>query len=953
MTNLLRKWGGTLCFLLLPFMAMAQQTSITGKVLDKTDNSPVMQASVLLLNLPDSTMVTGVVTDNNGIFSLKAKPGNYVLKLSFVGYVPYIKPLTLVKNKPVNLGTIQLEEDAVALSEALVTATVAQVVAKGDTLEYNSAAFRVPEGSTLEALIKKLPGAEIDENGKVTINGKEVKKIMLDGKEFFANDPSIAMNNLPVKMVDKVKTYNKKSDLARVTGIDDGEDETVLDLSVKPGMKKGWFGNIDLAGGTDDRYNLKTMLNRFTENQQYSFVAGMNNVNDNNFGNRGFRSWGRPMGLNTIKTIGFNMATTSDKLDMGGSSKITHRIGDVWSKTASETFISSQTSSYGRALSQAYNKSFSIEGDFSLEWRPDTLTNIIFRPNFSHGTTNNRSNSRSYTFNQDPEMDIDALIIAHDAGAINTASWVNSLINAAKTLSNNTTVDGRLQINRNLGKPGRNLTLSLRGGYTDNDNEQFSTSLRTYYQISGGGALVQDLNRYILSPTTSYYYSARLMYSEPIARALFLQLSYQYYYKNSTLNNKIYDMPATWRIEEGWNEAFASGYNTRLSKNADYDYHNNQVDLQLRWVNKKVRMSTGISFQPQHTLLSYKHISVDTVVKRKVFNFTPTLDFQYSFSNSTRLFVNYRGRSSQPSMTDLLEIRDDTNPLNVRIGNSGLKPVFTNTLSAFFNMFNPERQQGLALNMHYRNELNSITTRRSYDATTGGYTSKPENINGNWSLFGMIGFNTPVVDKRLTLHSSTFTTYNNINSYMSTTTVEQGAKNSTRQLGLSERLNLTFRNDWIEIGTTGGINYTRSTNSLQPQYNMDTYQFSYGMNTNIQLPWKISISTDITQNSRRGYSDSSMNRNELIWNAQLAKNFLKGDAATISLQMFDILRRQSNVSRSISAAMRQDMEYNGIFHYGMIHFIYRLNVFGGSNNAPHFPGEGRRYGEGRGSRGGF
>lgn len=927
-------------FLLIPLLAVAQQIKVSGAVYDKKQNEAIIQATVQLLHLPDSTMTAGAATDEKGHFTFTARPGKYAIKVSYVGYLPTVKPLTLTTGKnQVEVGSLFLEEDAITLGSVMVTAQAAQVVAKGDTLEYSSSAYRVPEGSTLEALVKKLPGAEIDENGKITVNGKEVKKITIDGKEFFANDPNIALKNIPVNMVDKVKTYDKKSDLARVTGIDDGDDETVLDLSVKPGMKKGWFGNLNLGAGTDSRYNGKLLLNRFSGDQQLSFVAGTNNVNDNDFGSGGFRSWGRPSGMNTVKTIGLNLAIAKDKVEIGGSTKITHTKGEVWTKTASETFITSATSSYGRSISDAINKSFSIQGDYKVEWKPDTLTNLIFRPNFSYNSTNNKSNSRSYTFNEDPEMDIDALIIAHDANNVNTSTWVNSLINAGKNIGKNTAIEGDLQINRNLGKNGRNITLRLRAGYTDNDSEQLSTSLRNFYQVTNSlPTNAEVLNRYIFVPTKNYNYSARLMYSEPIARSLFLQLSYQYQYRNSKLNNAIYDMPSSWTVENGWNDSYLSGYNERLSKNADYDYYNNQVDAQLRWITSKARLNVGISLQPQHTRLSYKHISVDTIVKRNVFNFTPTLDFNYSFSKTTRLFVNYRGRSSQPSMTDLLDIKDDTNPLNVRIGNSGLKPVFTNTLRAFFNSFNATKQRGIMASLFFVNELNSITTRRSYDASTGGYTSKPENINGNWNLFSMFNINSALKDKRFTLTSSTFSRFNNINSYMSTTNVEQGEKNSTRQLSLSERLNLTFRNDWLEIGASGSINYTHSTNTLQPQYNMDTYQFSYGFNTNIQLPWSMSISTDITQSSRRGYSDNSMNRNELVWNAQISKNFLKGNAATLSLQVFDILRRQSNISRNISAAMRQDVETNGIFHYGMLHFIYRLNIFGANAASNKFGG---------------
>ena len=227
--------------------------------------------------------------------------------------------------------------------------------------------------------------------------------------------------------------------------------------------------------------------------------------------------------------------------------------------------------------------------------------------------------------------------------------------------------------------------------------------------------------------------------------------------------------------------------------------------------------------------------------------------------------------------------------------------------------------------------MNQVSSRRTYNPETGGYTTKPENINGNWNLFGMLGSNTALKNKEFTISTNTNVNYQNMVSYISDRSVQEAGndKNTTKRLGLGERLRGTYRNDWFEFSLNGSINYTHLRNSYQTNNNQDTYQYSYGASTNINLPWNMTLSSDISQNSRRGYSDASMNRDELIWNAQIAQSFLKGNAATISLQFYDILRRQSNISRSISAAMRQDIEYNAIYSYAMIHFVYKLNLFGG------------------------
>ena len=942
----MKKWVlGLLLVALGVIPAFAQsgggKVIVSGRVLDGVDKSPVIQAGVQILSVKDSVVVAGNVTDLDGKFSLSARPGKYLLKISYIGYKTDFRNLTLDRNRlRTNVGEISLEVDAVMLDEAVVVAEAPEVIAKADTLVYNSSAYRVPEGSALEKLVKKLPGAEVDENGKITINGKEITKIMIDGKEFFADDPNIAMKNLPVNIIDKVRAYDKQSDMARMTGIDDGEEETVLDLSVKPELNKGWIGNVDLAVGTEDRYSGKFMLNRFVESNQFTVIGSANNVNDNGFpgGGGGFR-WGGQNGLNAVKMGGFNFSVENEKLEAGGSVNYNYRDADVRSKQNSETFVSSQTSSFKNALDASRNKTTHLVGDFRLEWRPDTMTWLMFRPRVTYGKTDNGSSSSSFTFNEDPELSTDELVEADDiTSLVSKEKIINTIVRNTLNRSDNINARGMLLFNRRLGKAGRNVTMRARYTYTNNDSEQLSASQTDYYQTAeealASGAVSEILNRYITTPTKTSDYSVRLSYSEPIFKGGFLQFSYDFQYKNSTTDNSTYDMPVDWEVGQGFIPGQAA-FNTDLSKSAEYNYYNHQAEVQLRWIRKKMRFNVGASFQPQRSTLSYTmgDYSVDTV--RTVFNFTPTLDFRYNFSKTSQLRVNYRGRSSQPSMTDLLPITDDTDPLNVKLGNPGLKPEFTNTLRVFYNTFNTEKQRGMMTHFSFQNVMNDISNRRTYDETTGGYRTMPENISGNWNLFGVLGTNTALKNKKYTINTFTMARYNNIVSYMSAgETLADTDKNKTRQLVMSERLRGTYRNDWWEISLNGSLTYNHSRNSFQEQSNMDTYQFSYGASTNVRLPWNMSIATDISQNSRRGYTDASMNRNELLWNAQISQDFLKGNAATVSVQFYDILRQQSNISRAITAAMRQDTEYNAIYSYCMVHFIYRLNLFGGKGNRP-------------------
>lgn len=947
--------------------------SISGNIIDGDTKTPVEQATVQVLSLPDSTYVTGVASLKNGSFTVPSiKFGKYVLKVSFIGYQPSFKPVQLSAAHPrANVGQIILGSDAIMLQEAVVTAEAPQVSVVEDTLVYNSTAYRTPEGAMLEELVKKLPGAEIDDDGNVKINGKDLKKIMVDGKEFFGGDVKTGLKNLPVDMIDKLKTYDKKSDLARITGIDDGEEETVLDLTVKKGMNQGWFGNADGGIGTKDRYLGRMMLNRFVDNTQVSVIGSANNVNDQGFsgGGGGGPRWGRMNGLNAKKTVGINFATQTSKIELGGSARYNYTGTDVSNINSSERFLQTGNS-FSNSNSLNRNKGTDFNADFRLEWKPDSMTNIIFRPNFSYRKTDNKSLSESGTFNGDPYnlvanpnlyLDLDNL----DSDDPLKDIRVNATNSSSLSKGNNISADGTLQVNRKLNSYGRNITFRGRFGYGDNDNDQYSQSTTHYYQLKnylGTNDSILDRRQYISTPTHDYNYAAQVTYSEPLTRNTFLQFSYQFQYKYSKSDKSTYDL-----LGEGWNlgDDLPVGYETNkvdsLSKNAEYHYYNHDISTSLRFIREKYQLSIGASFQPQNSKLSYKKGAYMVDTTRTVFNMAPNIDFRYRFSKVSQLRFTYRGRSSQPSMENLLPIVDNSNPLNIRMGNPGLKPSFSHSMRVFYNTYNGEKQRGMMAHANFSLTQNSITNSTRYNEETGGLITQPDNINGNWNAFAMFGFNTALKNKKFTINSFSRVNYNNNVGLLYNNETRVNDKNKTTGLILGENLNGAYRNDWFEFALNGSVEYTSERNKLRPESNQQPYTFAYGASTQLIFPWQMTLSTNISNNNRRGYRDESMNRSELIWNAQLAQNLLKG-SATISLELYDILKQQSNISRSLTDAMRSVSEYNGVTSYCMLHFIYRLNIFGnkearqGMRGGGHgdFPGGGRRgFGGGGHGRGGW
>ena len=960
-------------------LAQSGKVTVSGVVLDKEDNSPVMQATVQLLSLPDSTMAAGNVTNNNGRFSLSVKPGKYVLKVSFVGYLTHMKEYRLSGSKPtLNVGKIALSSDAIMLSEATVTAEAPQVTVSGDTLGYNASAYRTPEGAMLEELVKKVPGAEVDDDGNVKINGKEVKKLLVDGKEFFGGDVKTGLQNLPVDMVDKIKAYDRQSDNARITGIDDGEEETVLDLTVKKGMNQGWVGNIDGGLGTEDRYSASANVNRFASHgdvsKQFSVLGRVNNVGDQRFGGGGGPRWRRNNGLNSSKMAGLNYAIETKKFDFGASVRYNYRDNDVQSLGQIDNFLlGNRAASYTNNNSASRNKNQNLNGHLRLEWRPDSLTTFFMRGGLSWGDSESGSNSLSSTYNSNPfEVVADPYKFLDFEGESDErldAIRVNASNSGSLSESNSLSANLNMQLTRKLNDEGRNITLRGIGSYGDNESERYSNNITRYY---GDGIIAMEdtIRRYIHTPTNNYNIGAEVSYSEPIADRVYLQFSYRFQYGYSESDNSTYNLPFGWVLSDGLPNQFSQHQSEWLdpeqSKYAEYKKYNHDARFTFRVNRETWRLSAGMAFRPQNTKLSYKKGTYAVDTTRNVFNFSPEVDFRYQPQKQTQLRFTYRGRTSDPSMENLLPITDNSDPLNIRTGNPGLKPSFSHNMGLHFNTFNMDAQRGIFSALNGSFTQNAISNIRKYNDVTGGWTTMPENINGNWNVFGMFGINTAFKNnKKFNIGSFTNASYNNHVGYLTTGEMKDAQKNTTTSLSLGERLNGTYRNNWLEIGLNGSLNYTFEKDKLNPKNNQEPYTFSYGGNLQVYTPWNMTISTNMTNQARRGYSDASMNRNELIWNAQIAQSFLKG-ALTFSFEWNDILKEQSNIMTSYDNSGRKTYTYNGINSYGMIRAIYRFNIFGskdarekmmnrrgmgpGMGGGPMGRGMGRGMGHGMGGR---
>ena len=946
------------------------QRNISGKVIESDSQEPVAQTTVRLLK-SDSTMVTGSLTNLDGIFRVKAPAnGNYIVQVTCVGFKPYTKNVKISADKDIALGTIELKPDAIMLKGATVTGQAAKVTLKEDTFVYNASAYRTPEGSVVEELVKKLPGAQVDDDGKITINGKEVKKILIDGKEFMTGDTKTAMKNLPTSIVERVKAYDQKSDLARVSGIDDGEEETVLDFGIKRGMNRGYMVNADLAAGTRSRYSGRIFAGMQSSDLKIFIPMSANNVNDMGFpGGGGGRFGGGRQGLTATKMLGFNLNyEKKDRFKLDASIRWNHSNVDAVVRRSTEDFMSGNASTFSNNLTSNMSRTNSWNARFRLEWTPDSMTNIMMRPQFNYNSNDGLGEGYSMTFDEDPfktikdPYDDEELQKLIDKGVVKNRNVNNSI-----SYSDSKSAGGWLQLNRRLNSKGRNITLRFSGNVGEGMSRSFTNSLVEYYQLVNqfGEDSTYQANRYAVTPTKNWNYGLRATYSEPIFRQVYLQFSYQYQYSYTKSDRATYDFSnfaadffgVTPRYR-GWDDYLAllggsplEGFrDDKLSRFSEYRNYNHTAEIMLRVVRKAYNLNIGFQVMPQrsHFTQDYQGVHTDTV--RTVTNIAPTADFRWKISNVSQLRFNYRANSSQPSMSDLLDITDNSDPLNVRKGNPGLKPSFTQNFRLFYNNYIQNHQRSIMANVSFSTTRNSISNMVTYDAASGGRTTRPENINGNWNAFGMFMFNT-AIDSAGFFNVNTFTTlrYNNSVGYVSVGRNTDSQKSTTKSTTVGERLAASYRNSWLEFELNGSLEYMHARSELQSNNNLDTWTFSYGGSLQLTAPWGTQLSTSMNMNSRRGYNDASMNTNELIWNAQVSQSFLRGNALTLSLQFYDILHRQSTFSRTVDAMRRSDTEYNAITNYAMLHVIYRLNIFGsGSNRGPQGgpggPGGGRRGG---------
>ncbi|MEI7675562.1 MAG: outer membrane beta-barrel protein [Bacteroidales bacterium] len=940
------------CFFFFANSIIGQTSSLSGKVLESINGEPIQLATIRVYIISkDTILIKGGTSDSKGLFFIDNLPKNkYLVRFDCVGFKKKFQHIELKNSSksPTNMGSIYLVENQINLQEATVVGRVPEVIVKQDTLEYNPAAFKLQPGSVVEDMLKRMSGVEIDTEGKIKVAGKEVKKIYVDGKEFFVNDPTVATKNFTTDMIDRIQVIDKKSDLSLLTGIDDGEEETVINLTIKKGMKKGWMGNLQAGGGKEVgdtnngiRYESNALINRFFGDSQFSIIANGNNTN-----NMGSRDWGSgfssQMGMKGGKGGGGNNSgiTTSNLIGVNGAFALTDnlKIGGNIMFNHSDNFAN-QVSSRRNLLkdSVSFNNSRSVNNynsdNFStalkMEYKPDSSWTMIFTPTISINKSITNSNDSSQLL----------------AGEVRDP--INSTGKMSYNKNTGISLNSRLDISYEFEKKGRRMSVSVEGGHNEGDGSG-TIYANTLYQRNDTSILQ---NQKILNNSANNSFRLYTTFVEPIGTNNFLQFAYSLKINDSHSDKYSYNK------ENGIDLEYTI-LDPKYSKSLDNAYINQQFGTSFQVVREKYGYTIGLDLTPSFS--RSKTYLLDSIYSnrpsRSVINYAPNIEYTYQFDKSHNLRINYRGRSNQPSISQLDPTVNQSSATNITIGNPSLLPSFNNNLTIRYRSNNRETQRSLMSQIQCQYTVNSIINKTTYDEK-GNRKTEYVNENGEWNSSIALMYNTPIGKSKFQLNSYSTGSYNNQIGYSSIVTSAPPIKNTANTLSLNENLGIIYRNDWLYSQLRGSVKYAKSNNSLATLSKNETMNSSISYNAQFSLPAGLSLSSDIKYAQNRGFT-AGYNKSETIWNAELSKTLFQRKQGTIRLKIYDILRQQLNYSWTSNAQYIQDSRYNTLTSYFMVFFNYRFNSMGrGAKREEYKNHDGHGHGDGgggfKGEGGGF
>jgi len=900
-------------------MAQKNKIIVKGRLVDTLQKQQIENATVSIVNLKDSSLAGFTRTDATGKFILtNVLPGLYRLSASMVGFHPLWKNIDITAGNETDLGDITMKDKSL-LNTVTVQNLRPPVQVNGDTLEFNAEAFKTKPNAVVEDMLKKMPGVEVDKDGTIRVNGQKISRVLVNGKEFFGNDPKIATRNLDADAVDKVQVFDKKSDQAEFTGVDDGNSEKAINLKLKKDRKKMNFGKVTAGAGTTNRYDGQFNVNRFNGDKQLSAIGMANNTNRQGFtfsdvlnftgetqrmmrGGGGARivvntggpaDFGLPVqGVNNSEGIaktlagGINFNETWKKKSEANGSYFYNNIDVVNEKNTSRQNLSPVNPFVYNEKSYSDKKSESHRLNFSIDAKLDSFNSLKFTPQV---TTQHNQYSNNSTYHS---------LLPGD-----------KLLNQGFT---NTTTDatgfnysGNLLYRHKFKKKGRTFSSNINTAYNDTRSSGTLQSINNFYN---NGTLdykdTLDQANHLNSLTGSY--GINLSYTEPLNKRALIEVNGFYNKSNGELNKKTYDLDNQTGKHDVLNDALSNTFNS------NYTYSGGGVNLRSQ--KKKITLGVGTGVQYASLLNRLKD---NSTIGQHFINLLPAANFTYNFSSTKNLSVQYTTSTQQPTPAQLQPVNDVSDPLNIKTGNPNLQQQYQHNVNLNYFAASPFAQKNFFAYANI-NALQKAIVNADVLDQFGSRTTTYNNVNGVYNLFaGMeAGFKVKKINTRFNIGTSSIL-YNNYNFL-------NAQKNRITNLAINPRLGITYNyKEKFDISIVSRFSYNKIKYSLQPSFNDNYWRNTYEADANINLPWNISINNEFAYSVNSGRSQG-YNKNVALWNAAITKGLFKYSRGTLKLSVFDLLNQNIGINRNANLNYIEDASYKVLTRFYMMSFTYNL-----------------------------
>lgn len=903
------------------------KSEIGGMVVDSATGKPLRQASISLMMNRDSSYVTGTITDGDGVFQIRnVAPGAYRLLVTFLGYRNSSQPVTITSAEPaIHVGILRMVEQSNQLQEVVVRQESPPVTVKQDTLEFNAGSFKTQPNAAVEELLRKLPGMQVGRDGTVKAQGQTVSRILVDGKPFFGNDPKMATRNLPADIVDKVQLYDQSSDQSQFSGIDDGNRERTINITLKRDKRKGYFGKNELGIGTArdgeaSRYQARLNLNRFNNGRQLSLIGQANNLNQQNFtlgagpaqapvfvgGPEGNGPPGSqtPTNVIEVRAGGLNYR---DKLGQRAEIATSYFVNQAITTTDQQSRranVLPASGRYGSSLTtdqQNYSQNQQLTHRFNarLDWVLDSMTSLRLAPSFSWQTTDYTSRLSSRSTLPGPGL------LGQTAQLVNTGETnYGSTGNGLNGYNN-------LLLMRKFRREGRTLSFNLNTVLGDGNTKALNQSVNAFYDSTGTNPVSNVLNQQNRQATYNLQNTLTLSYTEPVSFTQKLEFRYAY-----SVNSNRADRLVTDRNE-------ATGQYDRVNFPLSNNFSNSFAFHRAgtTYQNQRLRYRFALGLDAQQSQLQLDNRSADTSQRRQYFNLLPNALFNYTFSGNRNLRLQYRTRLSPPSITQLQPVIDNTNPLNVRVGNPQLAPEFYNTIILGYNVSKDQGSKSLSAFASLNQSDNRIATSTTI-SPPGVQTTQPINTGGYWSANGSMSIGRTLQPSNLGLTLTTNIGLSQAVSFIN----DQRNEAKTASVGQGFQLQSNFNNS-LEYGISGHLTYQSAAYSLTTNQNTSFWSQYATADLFWKLPFRCVLTSDLTYTGTTGRA-AGYNQQFMLWNVALAKQFFKGNTGELRLQVFDLLNQNRSLVRNTTDTYIEDVQSRILRRYLLVSFVYNLRKFG-------------------------